>query len=334
MTVELWYGKKPENPAEQNVLIDLYDFLRGQPEHFVVLSTFYPGKGHEIDLTVLKRDAWFVAEIKHVWGKVVGAKNGEWKCLDADGVVQKTIRNPYLQVRGSYAGLRDWTGGNSARIRPAPAPGKEIDLRSLKPIEYIVLHPHIPAGSEIDIGEFPVEVVDLNKLRAALVMRTLAGFDFTCDELQAIPTLLNLTQWHIDRPVTPPEPPVTEGGRITKVIKGDYHLPIVRMLVAREHEYSPQVFHLSRDVVSIGRGPDCDLDINHESVSRKHGEIRWDRDLQRWIVRDFSSRNGIFVSYNGDPSSERRIERSNVLKNGSIVRFGQASFTFLLDEGE
>jgi hypothetical protein len=334
MTVELWYGQKPENPAEQGVLVELYNYLRGQPEHFVVLSTFNAGRSHEIDLAVLKRDAWFVAEIKHVWGKVIGAKNGEWKCLDADGVVKKTIRNPYLQVRSSYAGLRDWTGENSAKIRPAPAPGKEIDLRTLKPIEYVVLHPHIPAESEIDIGEFPVEVVDLNKLRAALVMRTLVGFDFTRDELQAIPTLLNLTQWHIDLPFPPPGLPVAEGGRITKVIKGDYHPPAVRMLVARDHEYSPQVFHLTRDIVTIGREPDCDLVINHESVSRKHGEIRWDKDQQCWIVRDFSSRNGVFVSYNGDPSTERRIERSNALKNGSIVRFGQASFTFLLDEGK
>jgi hypothetical protein len=328
MTVELWYGTKPENPAEQGVLVELYDFLRGQSEHFVVLSTFNAGKSHEIDLAVLKRDAWFVAEIKHVWDKVVGSKNGDWKCLDADNQVKKAIHNPFLQVRSAYAGLRDWTEANRAKIRP----GKEVDLKTLKPIEYIVLFPDIPDGSEIDIGSFPVEVVDPHKLRIALIMRSIPGFDFTRDELQAIPVLLNLTQWHIDPPpVSPPEPPVAEGGRITTVMTGDYHPPTVRMLVARDHTYSPQVFHLIKDIVNIGREPDCDLVINHESVSRKHGEIRWDKDQQRWIVRDFSSRNGVFVSYNGDPSTERRIERFNAIKNGSIIRFGQIGFTFLLD---
>ena len=104
------------------------------------------------------------------------------------------------------------------------------------------------------------------------------------------------------------------------------------MLVARGHEYSQQVVHIGQSPLIIGREPDCGLVINHESVSRKHAEIRWDKD--RWIVRDFGSRNGVFVAYNGDPGTERSVERFNALKNGSIVRFGQVSFTFLLNEGK
>ena len=122
MTVELWYGKKPENRAEQDVLVDLYDYLRTQPDHYVMLSTFE--LNHEIDLVVLKASAWFVVEIKHVWGKVIGSKNGDWKCINPNGTV-KTLRNPFRQVRDSYFGLRDWVQANLSHVKPAPASGKE-----------------------------------------------------------------------------------------------------------------------------------------------------------------------------------------------------------------
>ena len=49
MSVEIWYGSKPENVSEQNVLIDLYDFLQSQSEHYIV-ANFHAGHGHEIDL--------------------------------------------------------------------------------------------------------------------------------------------------------------------------------------------------------------------------------------------------------------------------------------------
>ena len=94
--------------------------------------------------------------------------------------------------------------------------------------------------------------------------------------------------------------------------------------------FSQPVFHLEKEVITVGRGPDSDLIINDESVSREHAEIR--RFADQWIVRDLGSLNGTFVSYSGDPQLERRIERENALKNGSIVRFGQASYTILLNE--
>ena len=47
---------------------------------------------------------------------------------------------------------------------------------------------------------------------------------------------------------------------------------------------------------------------------------------------DLGSTNGTCVSFGGDPGMERAIEDQNALKNGSIVRFGKASYTVLLSE--
>lgn len=350
MTVEVWYGRKPDNLAEQNVLIDLNDFLRGQSDHFVLLSTFHAGR-YQIDLLVLKQQGWFVAEIKHVWTKVIGGREGHWECEQPDGSFKPLPSdNPFRQVKHNYGELRDWFRSNAQLIRPSGESVTPLDPEKFYPMQYIVLHPEIPADSQINLQDKYVQTVDLNKFRMALTVRTDRSSNFTVEELQAIPRLMKLTHWQID-PIQPkpqqsmepdvpriqPEPVealtqlAVDHSRITKVFPADYRPPAVRMLVPREPGSTQSVFYLTKSPSSVGREPDCDLVLKHESVSRKHAEIRWDQD--RWIVRDFGSRNGVFVAYNGDPSTERKVERFNALKNGSIVRFGQVSFTFLLNEG-
>ncbi len=43
----------------------------------------------------------------------------------------------------------------------------------------------------------------------------------------------------------------------------------------------------------IGRAPDCDLRLDHPSVSRRHAELRHDGD--GWRLRDLDSKNGSFL---------------------------------------
>ena len=319
MTVELWYGSKPANPGEQNVLIDLYNFLQPRPEHSVLMSNFHAGRSHEIDLVVLKRDALFVVELKHFWDKLVGSKEGTWAFVRPNDR-RRSFRNPYKQVRGSSFGWQDWCREHKDEVEGIS--GRSRDLRCFEPLEYIVVYPDLHPESELDIGEHPVQAVGFPKFRTTLVIRTAPRFDFTRDELQAIPGLLRLTRWHI-------EPPV-EGDLTVRLDADDFEPPVVRMLVARGHEFSQPTFHLEEETITIGRDPNSDLPIHDESVSRQHAEIR--RHDNRWIVRDLGSLNGTFVSYSGDPQLERRIEQENALKNGSIVRFGQASYIFLLHE--
>lgn len=321
MTVELWYGSKPAHPGEQNALIDLYDFLESQPEHFVLMSNFHAGRSNEIDLMILKQNALFIAEIKHFWTKIAGGKEGNWTFLLPDGR-KRTFRNPYKQVRSGCFGWQDWSREHKDEIERVS--GRSRDPRCFEPLEYIVVFPDIHRDSEIDIGEHPVQAVGLPKFRTALVIRSVPGLDFTRDELQAIPRLLQLTRWHIKTP--------DKGDKTVRLDADDFQPPAVRMLVARGHEFSQPVFHLEKEAITIGRDPNSDLVINDESVSREHAELRKHDD--RWIVRDLDSLNGTFVSYSGDPQLERRIERENAVKNGSIVRFGQVSFTLLLDESE
>ena len=51
---------------------------------------------------------------------------------------------------------------------------------------------------------------------------------------------------------------------------------------------------------SIGRSPDCAVQLSHKSISRKHAHIEVDGG--RWALIDDGSRNGVFLD-------EKRVER-------------------------
>jgi hypothetical protein len=78
-----------------------------------------------------------------------------------------------------------------------------------------------------------------------------------------------------------------------------------------------------RSVLTVGRDAANDIVITDATVSGRHAELRWEGRC--WVVCDVGSTNGTYVSYGGTPGGERRVRR-NALKEGSIVRFGEAAF--------
>lgn len=320
MTVELWYGEKPINSGEQNVLVEIIQFLEGRPGHHVVLCDFHAGSSNEIDLVVLKQNAIFLAEVKHWWNKLEGGKEGPWHYLRQDGVRAK-LSNPYHQVRKAYAGWCDW--GRNASQEISQIAKRTTPIEFDKTLQYIVVYPDLHPESEVDIGPHPVQITGLQKFLLSFPIRSIPGMDLSSSELSQIPRLLKLTRWHI---LTSPVEQTT-----VRLRTEDWQAPLVRMLVSRGHEFSQPALYLeARDRFGVGRDEDNDLVIRDESVSRHHAEIV--RHEGRFVVRDLGSTNGVYVSYSGDPHLERRVEGQNALKNGSIIRFGQASYTLLVND--
>lgn len=68
------------------------------------------------------------------------------------------------------------------------------------------------------------------------------------------------------------------------------------------------------DALRIGRADDCDLRIEHSSISRAHAELRPRPD--GWQLRDLGSKNGTHVD--GEPASERLLSRPCWLRFGDI----------------
>ncbi|MBI5534567.1 MAG: FHA domain-containing protein [Deltaproteobacteria bacterium] len=82
----------------------------------------------------------------------------------------------------------------------------------------------------------------------------------------------------------------------------------------------------SADELLVGRQPDCDLVIDHDSVSHRHAALRWDESTHRCSLKDFGSTNGTFVNI------VTPITGEVVLSDGDIVSFGNVAFLFLLAE--
>lgn len=78
------------------------------------------------------------------------------------------------------------------------------------------------------------------------------------------------------------------------------------------------------DELVVGRLPDCDLVIDHKSVSKRHAMLRWDEKSRRCSVKDLGSTNGTFLN------DSMIARRETPLRDGDIVSFGEVQFWFLL----
>lgn len=321
MSVGVWYGEKPHHEAEQKTLLELYQYLHHQPERFVLLHNFFAGQGNQIDLVVLKRDGVLLAELKHIWDPVVGGCEGDWKAIREDGseiVLNPDRPNPFKQVQRRFHRWKEWCQSHADEIVAGLVRAEPMDWSEV--FTYIVLYPDLPSESEIDIGEWPVQAVGLPAFLAALTTRSSERVDLSHQEMTRIPELLGLSRWQAARP--------------TRRLAGWQPMPFAT-LVARGHALSVPLFRLDatgQDSVAVGREAGNDLIIDDATVSRRHAELRCRQGS--WVVRDLGSTSGTFVSYAGDPEAESRVVGEEIaLQNNSIVRFGPAAYTLLLQGG-
>ena len=73
---------------------------------------------------------------------------------------------------------------------------------------------------------------------------------------------------------------------------------------------------------TLGRGRHCDVVLNDPNVSREHAEIR--PRGGSWVLTDLGSTNG--SELNG-----RRIDSSEVLRDGDEIELGESAMTFTLE---
>ena len=318
MSVEVWYGSKSHHEAEQKTLLELYQHLRHQHEHFVLLHNFFAGQSNEIDLVVLKQNGVFLAELKHVWDRVVGQREGDWKAIHEDGaevILNPNRPNPFKQAQRNYYSWKNWCQTHSEEISSGLTRSCPMDWGDV--MTYIVFYPELAKNSEVDIGDWPVQAAGLPTFLFALASRTSDKVELSRQEMSRIPQLIGLKRWQLTQP--------------TKKLT-DWRPEPFAALVARGHTLSDSLLRLDqigKDVIAVGREPENDLIIANPTVSRRHAELY--KCNGRWVVRDLDSTSGTFVSYQGDPEKETRIrEREFALKDKSIVRFGPAAYTLLL----
>jgi two-component system, cell cycle response regulator len=82
-------------------------------------------------------------------------------------------------------------------------------------------------------------------------------------------------------------------------------------------------FALTRNEVVLGRGSDCDIQVDRDSVSRRHARVF--RNTDQWMVEDLQSTNGSYV--NDVPV------QNSMLRDADFLKIGAAIFKFLSGQG-
>lgn len=322
MSVEIWYGDKSHHEAEQKTLLELYRYLRPQQEHFVLLHNFFAGQSNEIDLVVLKQNGVFVAELKHIWDRIIGRREGDWKAVREDGaevILNPDRPNPFKQAQRNYHSWKNWCQAHATEISPGQTHSRLMDWTEVTTC--IVLYPDMPPNSDIAIGDWPVQALGLPAFLFALASISSNKVNLSRQEMSHIPQLMGLKRWQLAHP--------------TQKLS-DWQPAPFAALAARGHTLSEPLYRLDKvngETVSVGRGAGNDLVITNPTVSRRHAELY--QCNGRWVVRDLNSTSGTFVSYQGNPDDETQIQGLEfALKDKSIVRFGPAAYTLLLHESK
>jgi pSer/pThr/pTyr-binding forkhead associated (FHA) protein len=74
-------------------------------------------------------------------------------------------------------------------------------------------------------------------------------------------------------------------------------------------------------IVVFGRDSSCNVLIASDTVSRRHAELRWKREVSRIFVRDLNSQNGTYVN-------TKRVDSECQLEDGDKLRLGDFFATY------
>ncbi len=90
-------------------------------------------------------------------------------------------------------------------------------------------------------------------------------------------------------------------------------------LITETNGENPKRFPLDKELMTLGRHPDCHIVIEDSSVSRFHSQIAFDG--QDYFLEDLDSRNGTYLN-------EARLHQPIPLRDGDRVRICDVSLVF------
>ncbi len=93
---------------------------------------------------------------------------------------------------------------------------------------------------------------------------------------------------------------------------------------SRGQELLPRRLNLDSFPATVGRHPDCNVQLNVDRISRLHA--RFDNQDGQLVVEDLGSTNGTFVNHH-------RIQQATAVKIGDVVHLADHEFRMMRDQG-
>lgn len=121
-------------------------------------------------------------------------------------------------------------------------------------------------------------------------------------------------------PQAPVPPPAIDSGQQTQyIVLGESSAgEIVGVLVAIEGELTGQVFKVKDGTNQVGRGSDCDIELNSAKISRPHAEIIHQNGM--FVIKPLNAKNPTFLNENQTEGDE--------LGDGDLIRLGLTTLKF------
>ncbi len=82
--------------------------------------------------------------------------------------------------------------------------------------------------------------------------------------------------------------------------------------------------HASR-LISVGRDDQCSIQITDDQISRRHLQLRFEPEEQKYYAVDMRSANGVFV--NG-----WRITHDTGLQSGDVIKIGESELCYTMQD--
>ena len=215
---------------------------------------------------------------------------------------------PYIQINDKQFPLKVGEArvgaGSDAHIRVPGAGGGTQAIVDLSPDNHVVIRRGAAGAvvrvNGVAIGAEPTPLIHGDKIEVGDT-ELLFGDDKKGGSTQYI-SGVNVPELQKMRASAPAKPTAATGGRVVSLMDG--------------REYV-----IGGNGLSFGRDAGCDVVVPSTEVSRKHAEIM--SGAGGYVVSDQSA-NGVFV--NGE-----RIQQSQVLGRGDVVRVGNEEFRFYAD---
>ncbi|MEM7344416.1 MAG: protein kinase [Chloroflexota bacterium] len=197
MTIELYFGDEFDTPHERKALDEFMAAMKSKFDQssdlYLVLANYYVD-GRQLDLTVLKRNAIIIIDLKECHSPIRATENGEWVTITDGKVIGTGGQNPFAQIKDYRFKWVDLLKGKAKQIMP-PSQAQSMDFMHVSGIVAIspILHPksenHIPA-------HLPwFKLVGLDGLADTVAQQASKKLNFPDDALRKLATdILNLKQ--------------------------------------------------------------------------------------------------------------------------------------------
>ena len=199
MPIELYMSTEFDTSYERDALkvivSDLYALFGDTTNLCIILANYFI-QNRQVDITILKKDAIIVVELKDCCLPFTATENGSWTCPNGH-IVGHTDNNPYQQVRGYRTRWKDFLTDQRGKFGCLSTITDEKALWHVTGVVAISPSLHPEVENHITNNSWWFKLVGSNKLSVYVSSQIDKYFNFSDSELRSIPSLLGINAFDI-----------------------------------------------------------------------------------------------------------------------------------------